>query len=95
MLTKTEASSIYATKESLDKYISNAFTADNIVAGSNIQLSRNSNNVTIAVKLSDSYKVEDTFNQNLPTAGNTLDLVSERLSEAVKKLYDTTDGELF
>ena len=95
MQTKTDAAATYATKESLDKHIANAFTADNITAGDNIQLSRISNNVQIAVKLSENYNVVDTFGQGLPTAGNNLDLVAERLSNAVKKLHDTTDGEVF
>ena len=89
------ANATYASKVDLEKHIASAFTVDNIVAGSNIRKQVIGNSVQLHVELSSNYNVDDKFDQNLPKSGNTLDVVSEKLSEAIKKLYDTTDGEIF
>ena len=97
LLTKSEASTTYLTKVAFDEYVKTAFNSESIIAGDNIKVEKygNSNNVRLSVVLSDGYNVVDTYNQGLPVAKQNLDQVSERLSEAIKKLYDTTDGEIF
>ena len=89
------AEATYASKTALENHIASAFTAANIEAGNNIRKQLIGNTVQLHVELSSSYNVDDVYNQNLPKAGQNLDTVSEKLSEAIKRLYDTTDGELF
>ena len=89
------AEATYASKIALENHIASAFTAANIEAGNNIRKQVVGNTVQLHVELSSSYNVDDVYNQNLPKAGQNLDTVSEKLSEAIKRLYDTTDGELF
>ena len=95
MQTKSDASATYVTKVAFDEYKKVAFSANNIVAGDNIKIAVEGANIRLGVKLSDSYNVVDSFGQNLPSKGENLDMVSMKLSEAIKKLHDTTDGELF
>ena len=95
MQTKSDAAATYVTKVAFDEYKKVAFNANNIVAGDNIKIAVEGANIRLGVKLSDSYNVVDSFGQNLPSKGENLDMVSLKLSEAIKKLYDTTDGEMF
>ena len=95
MQTKSDAVATYVTKVAFDEYKKVAFNANNIIAGDNIKISSEGANIRLAIKLSDSYNVVDSFEQNLPAKGDNLDIISMKLSEAIKKLYDTTDGEMF
>jgi hypothetical protein len=95
MQTKSDAAATYVTKVAFDEYKKVAFGANNIVAGDNIKIAVEGANIRLGVKLSDSYNVVDSYGQNLPSKGENLDMVSMKLSEAIKKLHDTTDGELF
>ena len=89
------AEATYASKTALENHIASAFTAANIEAGNNIRKQLIGNSVQLHVELSPSFNVDDTYGQNLPKANQNLDIVTEKLSEAIKKLYDTTDGEIF
>ena len=96
MQTKTDAAATYLTKTDFNNYVENvAFKASHIVGGKNISTSTNGNYVTLNAVLSTSYNVVDTYNQNLPLAGQDLDTITEKLASAVKNLYDITDGEVF
>ena len=95
MQTKSDAAATYVTKVAFEEYKKVAFNANNIVAGDNINIAVEGANIRLGVKLSDSYNVVDSFGQNLPSKGENLDMVSIKLSEAIKRLYDTTDGEMF
>ena len=95
MQTKSDAAATYVTKVAFEEYKKVAFNANNIVAGDNIKIAVEGANIRLGVKLSDSYNVVDSFGQNLPSKGENLDMVSMKLSEAIKRLYDTTDGEMF
>ena len=95
MQTKSDAAATYVTKIAFEDYKKTAFNVKNILAGDNIHIATEGSNITLGVKLSDTYNVVDTFGQNLPVKGDNLDKVSTKLSKAIKKLYDTTDGEMF
>lgn len=92
---KTYAENTYATKQALQEHMNSAFTINDINVMDNIYKTVNGKQVTLGVKLSEGYSVEDTYNQNLPQKGDNLDTVSQRLSIALKDLLNTTDGELF
>ena len=100
----------YPTSEYVDNHyvriedFENSTNIENVVAqfqeGDNISINEVTNEsgekkIEISVKLSKEYNVEDTYSQGLPVKLDNLDTVSEKLSEAIKNLYDATDGELF
>ena len=100
----------YPTSEYVDNHyvriedFENSTNIENVVAqfqeGDNISINEVTNEsgekkIEISVKLSKEYNVEDTYSQGLPVKLDNLDAVSEKLSEAIKNLYDATDGELF
>ena len=88
---------IYATKVEVENLTSVENISNSFEEGANIKIDKNetNNKVKISVKLSPSYTFDDEYNQNLPVADNNLDEVAEKLSEAIKNLYDATDGEMF
>ena len=88
---------IYATKVEVENLTSVENISNSFEEGANIKIDKNetNNKVKISVKLSPSYTFDDKYHQNLPIAENNLDEVAEKLSEAIKNLYDTTDGEMF
>ena len=93
--TKDNASKVYATKAELDNLSATMVTPGNIFAGDGIEIGTTDNNVLISVSLNKELEIEDTYNQGLPQKGDNLTETIEKLSNAVKDLHDTVDGELF
>ena len=100
----------YPTSEFVDNHyvrvedFENSTNIENVVAqfqeGDNISINEVTNEsgekkIEISVKLSKEYDFNDTYGQGLPERLDNLDAVSEKLSNAIRNLYDATDGELF
>ena len=94
-VTIENAETTYTPVTEFNELKENVVTVQQIEAGDNIKVEKTENNqVKVSVKLSDKYNVEDKYSQDLPISGNNLDELTEKLSKALKNLYDTTDGEL-
>lgn len=89
----TDADTKFATKVDLRNHESSAFTASNIksVENGNVIVNQVSNGVTLDSKLSTNYKVDDTYHQTLPLAGENMDAAIAKLSTAIIKLKTELD----